>query len=105
MRVLTDAQLSPSNCNTQPWNVHIVSGEMLEELSAKLSYAYKNNRFSPDFSFDTEHFTGIYKQRQFNQGKTYYEGLGIKRDDKDGRDIIGTRERTEEKAGDGIVDC
>lgn len=27
--VLKDAQCAPSNCNTQPWSVHIVSGAKL----------------------------------------------------------------------------
>jgi nitroreductase len=30
--VLEDAQLAPSNCNTQPWQVHIVSGAKLDLL-------------------------------------------------------------------------
>src|SRR5688572_24859143 len=32
LQVLQDAQCSPSNCNTQPWNTHIVSGEKIREL-------------------------------------------------------------------------
>ena len=32
-KVLEDAQYTPSNCNTQPWDVHIVSGAKKEELS------------------------------------------------------------------------
>lgn len=31
--VLEDAQLAPSNCNTQPWQMHIVSGAKRDELS------------------------------------------------------------------------
>ncbi|MBN9687378.1 nitroreductase family protein [Corallococcus sp. NCSPR001] len=31
--VLEEAQRSPSNCNTQPWLVHIVSGAKRDELS------------------------------------------------------------------------
>ena len=31
--ILEDAQYTPSNCNTQPWDVHIVSGAKKEELS------------------------------------------------------------------------
>ncbi len=30
--VLQDAQYSPSNCNTQPWHVHVVSGETKTRL-------------------------------------------------------------------------
>ncbi|TDE13420.1 nitroreductase [Dyadobacter psychrotolerans] len=83
--VLQDAQQSPSNCNTQPWNVHIVSGEVKNTLSEKLIEAYNSETYSSDFSFDTGHFTGRYKERQFAQGKTYYEALGVAREDKEGR--------------------
>lgn len=31
--VLEDAQHSPSNCNTQPWQTHIVSGSKRDALS------------------------------------------------------------------------
>ena len=83
--VLKDAQQSPSNCNTQPWNVHIVSGEVKNSLSEKLIEAYKAENYSLDFSFDTDDFTGRYKERQFAQGKTYYEALGVARENKEGR--------------------
>jgi nitroreductase len=83
--VLEEAQLSPSNCNTQPWNVHIVSGEKLKELTAKLIHAFENEQFSPDFTFDTNHFKGRYKERQFMQGKLYHEGLGVSREDRQAR--------------------
>lgn len=83
--VLEDAQLSPSNCNTQPWEVHIVSGQKQKDISAKLIEAYQADNYSPDFTFDTAHFNGRYKERQFDQGKTYYESLGVAREDKEGR--------------------
>lgn len=84
--VLKDAQQSPSNCNTQPWNIHIVSGEKLKELSEKLIQAHKAGNFSGDFTFDINDFSGRYKERQFAQGKTYYEALGVAREDKEARD-------------------
>lgn len=85
LQVLQDAQLSPSNCNTQPWNVHIVSGQKQLELSEKLIDASENETFSPDFTFDTKEFYGRYKERQFAQGKVYYESLGVEREDLEGR--------------------
>ena len=30
-RIFAVAQGAPSNCNTQPWVVHVVSSEMLDE--------------------------------------------------------------------------
>lgn len=93
-QILEQAQQSPSNCNTQPWNVHIVSGEKLRELSGKLIQAYRSGDFSPDFTFDINHFDGRYKERQFAQGKTYYEALGISRDDKVSRDEANLKNYT-----------
>lgn len=29
-KIFTDAQLSPSNCNVQPWQIYVVSGEKKE---------------------------------------------------------------------------
>ena len=56
--VLADARCAPSNCNTQPWNVHIVSGEKLVELSRVLHAKNDAGEFTPDFSFDLKHYYG-----------------------------------------------
>jgi nitroreductase len=79
---LEDAQLAPSNCNTQPWETHIISGNKLKELSEAILRENQAQRFSPDFSFD---YHGRYKERYFNLGKTMYEAFGVKRDDNEGR--------------------
>jgi len=86
--VLEDAQLAPSNCNTQPWETHIVSGDKLKELSEALLRENKAERFSPDFSFDLDDYHGRYKERHFNLAKTQYEAFGVKREDKERRKEI-----------------
>lgn len=83
--VLEDAHLAPSNCNTQPWETHIISGDKLRELSEALLRENNAQRFTPDFSFDTDEYHGRYKERYFNLAKTHYEGFGIKREDQEGR--------------------
>ena len=83
--ILEDAQYTPSNCNTQPWDVHIVSGEKKEELSKALINTFEKEQFSLDFTFDTNDFYDRYAERQQEQGKAYYEGLGIAREDQEGR--------------------
>lgn len=87
--VLNDAQLTPSNSNTQPWNVHIVSGEKLSALSRALYEALIAGRFSSDFSFDTKVFYGCYKERSDEQGRVYHESIGVARDDEAGRRAAG----------------
>lgn len=84
-RVLSDAQRAPSNCNTQPWAVHIVSGATRDALSRALHAASKAGRLSPDFSWDEAAFPGRYGERRREQGKLYYENLGVVRDDVEAR--------------------
>jgi nitroreductase len=87
--VLEDAQLAPSNSNTQPWNVHIISGEKLRVLSGKLFQELAAGKLSPDFSFDTKLFYGRYKERSDEQGRSYHESIGIARADDAARRAAG----------------
>lgn len=83
--VLTDAQCAPSNCNTQPWEVHIVSGTKLADLSRVIHAKNDAGEFTPDFSFDMDEYYGAYRERQKAQGKAYYEALAVARADQEGR--------------------
>ena len=87
--VLEDAQCAPSNCNTQPWNVHIVSGAKLAGLSQVLHAKNDAGEFTPDFSFDMDQFYGAYGERKNAQGKAYYEAMNVMRSDKEGRHRAG----------------
>jgi len=83
--VLDDAQRAPSNCNTQPWQTHIVSGAKRDVLSAALLAANEAGHLTPDFSFAISDFGGIYNQRAKDQGAAYYQAIGVARDDYDQR--------------------
>jgi nitroreductase len=78
--VLEDAQRSPSNCNTQPWQVHIVSGAKRDALSKALLAADDAERMTPDFSFSLSDFHGVYKERSRSQGAAYYQAIGVARE-------------------------
>ncbi|MEO3738818.1 nitroreductase [Kosakonia oryzendophytica] len=80
--VLQDAQYSPSNCNTQPWHVHVVSGETKTRLGKLMTANDLAGVQTPDFSFSYEDFHGEYFDRAHEQARIYYEALGIARDDK-----------------------
>ena len=86
--VLEDAQRSPSNCNTQPWQVHIISGARLKAFGERLAADWGAGRLSPDFSFAVEAFSGKVSERQKAQGASYFEAMGVARDDKSGRDHL-----------------
>jgi nitroreductase len=79
--VLTEAQLSPSNCNTQPWVVHVVSGAKRDELSAQILQASREGRYSSDFEWSVQGYPGRFRERQIEQGTAYYETLAIARSD------------------------
>lgn len=83
--VLHDAQCAPSNCNTQPWDVHIVSGEKLAGLSELIHAKNDAGQFTPDFTFEMGDFYGAYGERKDAQGKAYYEAMNVMRADKEGR--------------------
>ena len=78
--VLEDAQRAP--CNTQPWQVHVVSGAHRDALSTDLLEAARADRTSPDFSFDLADFgEGVHRERAREQGAAYYGSLGVERSD------------------------
>ncbi|MEZ2721072.1 nitroreductase family protein [Paenalcaligenes hominis] len=66
--VLEDAKWAPSNCNIQPWQVHIVSGAKRDELAQTILIAAEKGKFCLDFSFDDELFDGRYGERRREQG-------------------------------------
>lgn len=81
-RILAAAQRTPSWCNTQPWQVSIVSGAALKRLGAALheraAAAIPGN---PDFDFPGA-YLGVYRERRKVCGVQLYQTLGIGRDDR-----------------------
>jgi nitroreductase len=81
--VLEDAQTAPSNCNTQPWTVHVVSGAPRNALSKELLEADEEGRLSSDFTFSYADFgEGAYLDRAHDHAATLYQALGIPRSDR-----------------------
>jgi nitroreductase len=87
--VLDDAQHAPSNCNTQPWNTHVVRGEKLKQLSHVLHAKNDAGEFTPDFTFDVDDFYGEYRERNNALGKAYHEAMNVMREDKEARHRAG----------------
>jgi nitroreductase len=80
-RVFQSALRAPSNCNTQPWFVHVVTGATLERLRARLPDSFEAGRLSLDFPYEGR-YEGVYRERQFESGRVLYDALGIERQDK-----------------------
>ena len=82
--VLGGAQRAPSNCNTQPWFVHVVTGETLERLRAELPAKFAAGEIALDFPYDGQ-YEGVYRDRQYASATALYDSLGIAREQKDER--------------------
>ncbi len=80
--ILELAQLTPSWCNTQPWQIMLLSGEALAQLRESL-YAHANSgaHANPDFPFPPS-YEGIYRYRRKVCGVQLYQSLGIGKDDR-----------------------
>ena len=82
--VFTVAQRAPSNCNTQPWLVHVVSGSSLEALRGEMAERFIAGDMSMDFPYDGS-YNGVYKERQYGSAQALYDAVNITREDKAAR--------------------
>ncbi len=82
--VFSVALRAPSNCNTQPWQAHVASGQKLETLRERLPAEFAEGRLSMDFPYDGA-YQGVYRQRQLGAAQALYEACGIERSDKPAR--------------------
>ncbi len=83
-QVFSVAGHAPSNCNTQPWQTAVVSGERCDRLRDKLSDAMSKGIIQVDFPYDGK-YEGVYRERQIDSARQLYSALGIARDDKAAR--------------------
>lgn len=82
-QVLIDAQSAPSNSNTQPWNVHIVSGATKERVTQAMIADLEAGKFHPDFN--TDYGTDTYLRRSQELAASTYLAQGVARNDTEGR--------------------
>lgn len=75
------AQRAPSNCNTQPWVVHVVSGQKLEALRGMLPQNTMQGKMTLDFPYSGK-YDGAYKERQYDAANQMYSALNIPREEK-----------------------
>lgn len=75
------AQQSPSNCNAQPWLVHILSGDALARTRTALrNAATSGGGASPDFP-PTRDYPGVYRERRIDSAKALFAATGVTRGD------------------------
>ncbi len=83
--VLARAQRTPSWCNTQPWQVHLLSGEPLAAFAKVLTEqvvtaAAEGRAQRADLGVPT--YTGVHAERRRESGHGLYAHLGIAREDR-----------------------
>lgn len=87
--IIEIARLSPSNSNTQPWHIAIVSGDARQRLEQEIfAYLKKGGKPHPAFPPGGSGLKGIYKDRQYDCAFRYYGTMGVDREDKDGRNEL-----------------
>jgi nitroreductase len=83
-RIFETAAFAPSNCNTQPWQSHVVSGAARDRLSRVFMQTIAQGKHSLDYPYEAK-YEGKYRKRQIDVAVLLYQALGIERDDKEGR--------------------
>ena len=77
-RIFELAQRSASWCNTQPWEVHVTSGEATSRFAKALTEHAASSAQYSDFEMPQE-YTGVYQERRRESGLALYAALGIER--------------------------
>lgn len=78
--ILAAAQLTPSWCNVQPWQVVITSPPETARLSAALHES--SDGIGSDFDFPPA-YEGVYADRRRASGWQLYEALGVEKGDRE----------------------
>jgi nitroreductase len=82
--IFTLAQHTPSNCNTQPWQVRVVSGAKCEAMRELIPNALASGAGAPDIPYNGK-YEGVYRERQYAAAHALYDAMGIARDDRAAR--------------------
>ena len=81
--IIQAAQKVPSWCNFQPWQVHLVTGDVRDALSEKTMAAAIADEGGADVPFP-EKATGKYAERRRTCGLQLYQAVGVERGDRAG---------------------
>jgi nitroreductase len=80
--IIEVAKWAPSSMNTQPWHVHVVTGEPLERIrQGNTENMRKGVPPQRDFPMK-ESYEGIHRERQVGIAVQLFDVMGIARDDK-----------------------
>lgn len=90
-QIFQSAQLSPSNCNVQPWQTLVVSGAKKDQLKNKLiQNVMQQQKPNPDFNWSVA-YEGVHRDRQFGAANALYGAMDIGREEKSKRQMAMLR--------------
>lgn len=85
------AQRSSSNCNVQPWQPYVISGDAKEQLKqALVKEVMSGAPPCPEFDWIPK-YQGEHRERQFGAANALYGAMNISRGDRDARQVAMLR--------------
>lgn len=87
-KVLSLATRAVSANNTQPWEIAVISGDVLKKIGAMNVESYLNGE---EVDYDEASFDGVYRQRQIGVAKQLFKAMDIARENKEKRQWWTTR--------------
>lgn len=91
-KIFSQAQDAPSNCNTQPWHVTVVSGAVRDNIEkAMVSEIMSGAQPMPHFKPGDQDLKNEYRQRQKDCAFSLYNAMDIKYEEKEKRQALMIR--------------
>ena len=82
--IIEIAERAPSAMNTQPWEITVVTGKILDNIRQSQIELLKAGA-TPDVKIPSKPFEGKYRQRQVELAIKLFEAMNIAREDKEKR--------------------
>ena len=76
---------APSNCNAQPWITHVVSGDALAKMRARLVENAIAGRLDSGAGHAENPYVGVYKERRIGAAVALFQATGVGRHDSEAR--------------------
>ncbi len=87
--IFTQAQQAPSNCNTQPWHVSVVSGQTRDELEQRMVAEVMSGKPPKShFKPGDQGLKDQFRKRQIDCAIALYDAMGVKYEEKDKRQAL-----------------
>ena len=83
--IIEVAKGAPSSMNSQPWHVHVLSGEPLDRVRQRNTEMMQAGAQAKRDILTHGPYEGVHRQRQVDIAKKLFEAMDIARDDKERR--------------------